>query len=107
MRGIAECTLDHIWREVSFGAFKSALRLALDQTIRTYDWIALNGYEDEDIPHDIFSRSETIEINNKRRELLKGIMLARCEAIVSTSTIPLIDTNEARRLFGSGGRRRI
>lgn len=108
-RGIAECTLDHIWREVSFGKFKNALTLAVDQTIRTYDWIAVNGYEDEDIPFNIFSRSETIEVNNTRREKLKGILLAKFGAMVADSPLPLsnISAQEARTMLGAGKIRRV
>lgn len=77
-RGEVLDTICHAKYEVAkFCSYKQAMLVLTGQTLRTYNWIENNGYEDQDIPLDIeiFTPREIIDINNIRRAKLKDVVL--------------------------------
>lgn len=86
-RGTIHCTLCHAVHEVGLGCYSNARTLLMGQTIRTFDYIKNNNYQDEDVPLEVgtrlgLGRLELIDLNNRRRESIRSILLNRFGTLV-------------------------
>jgi hypothetical protein len=77
-RAMAQCVTCHVrYEEKILGNHDEAVKLARSSTILFIDRIKENGGHDLDIPHGIFSKTETRRINNYRAEQLERLLLAQ------------------------------
>lgn len=100
-------TLHHAEQEIRTTNLKNALTLLTGSTIRTFNYIKRNGWEDDDVPietgHKLgLGRLELIDFNNQRRDLIKQLLFQKFGDIVYG-----IDHEQLRSRLGGGGRRRV